>query len=146
MSSCAPAASEHAHRVGVIHHHPRAELLGKRKDLRQGSDIAFHAKQTIHHQQFARFFRQTSEYPFEMLHVVVAVAFNFATAQDRPVDDTGVILLIQNHNVPASNQRTDRPQVHLHAGRENQGCFLANPVSQFFFQLFDDGHVAVQEP
>jgi len=56
-----------------------------------------------------------------------------------------VVFFIENDNITLADQRADGPKVHLHAGGEHQGGFLAHPFRQFPLQIFNQGHVAVQK-
>ena len=51
-----------------------------------------------------------------MPNVVVAEAFDLAHTQAGPIDDAGVIFLIEDDDVFLAYQRADRAKVDLHAG------------------------------
>ena len=66
-------------------------------------------------------------------------------AQAGAVDDAGVVVLVQDHDIAAADQGADGAQVDLHAGREDQRCFLAHPLGQLALQLLVHLQGAVQE-
>jgi len=75
----------------------------------------------------------------------VTETFNLAAAQKRTIHDAGVVFFIENDNVILANQSANGAQVHLHAGGKHQRGFHANPFCQLSLQIFNQGHVSVQE-
>ena len=67
---------------------------------------------------------------------------HLAPRQPGAVYDAGMVVFIEHRHITPANQRADRPQVGLHAGREHQRRFLADPLGQLGFKLF----VQLQRP
>jgi len=80
-----------------------------------------------------------------MPDIVVAEALDLAHAQTGSVDDAGMVFFVEDDGVVLADQGADCAEVDLHAGREYQGGFLADPFRQLTLEIFDDGHVAIQE-
>ena len=53
VDRAAAVRSEHPARVGVVHHHDAAELLGERAQCRQRTEVAVHAEYAVGDEELA---------------------------------------------------------------------------------------------
>ena len=65
------AFAQNSDRMRVIHHHRRPVLFGQPAQLRQPNDVAFHAENTVHHDELAGFGIDFLQPLLQRLHVVM---------------------------------------------------------------------------
>ena len=77
--------------------------------------------------------------------IVVLESLDVPERQPGPVDDAGVVLLVQVDGVPLAHETGDGAQVHLEAGRERDGGLLTHELGQPLFELHVEVERSVQE-
>jgi hypothetical protein len=141
------ARPEHAGRVRVVAHHPRAVPLGDLHDFGDRADVtghredAFGVDDAAARQAFVLF-----EKPLEIGGVVVLEASRAVRHQPRAVDQTRVVLAVEVQDVAASAQRRNRRGGREEAGAEDQRGLLSEEVRQFGLKGLVELESAGQEP
>ncbi len=140
-----PPAAQHADGVGVVHHETGVVFLAEGDDLRQRSDVAAHAEDAVHDHEFAGLRIATLQASLQAGHVIVAEALHLAEGEAAAVNDAGVVLFVCDHDVCPTHQGSDRPQIGLEAGAENQRGLLADEGRQLALQFPVEFQGAVEE-
>src|SRR4030066_1353800 len=73
-------------------------------------------------------------------------AFDFSPPKPCTINNTSMIIFIQDNRITPTHQSADRPKVDLHSSGKNQSCFFPHPFSQFTLQLFVQFQGSIQKP
>ena len=100
INRSSPVASQHAGRMGIVHHHDGSVLLGDVAELIERTDIAIHREDAVtdeHSTAWLVF--NAGQLLFRVGDVFMPEDQNLGTGQPGPVDDRGVVELVRNDEI-----------------------------------------------
>ena len=107
----AAALADDAEAVRVVHHHPRAVLLGERDDLRKLGNVAAHGEHAVRYDKYTALLRYALELGFKVGHVRVLIAQHFPVGQLAAVIYAGMVLAVAYHIVVPPDYGADYAEV-----------------------------------
>jgi len=142
-SACAQAAGA----VRIIEQHHRVRVVGPLHDLRHGRDVAVHAVDTVDGDQHASGLRPHAfERLGEGLDVAVTEDRDLGAGEPGAVDDRGVVELVGDQHVAASDESRDHPDVRHVAGVEGQRGLASEERCELGLEGLVAREVARDEP
>ena len=94
------ARAEHAGRVRLVDHQPRAVRLAELDDPRQGGDVALHREDAVDHDEHAAaVVCRALEHLLELVEAVVAERAQLGAREQAAVEDRGVVAGVGDHGV-----------------------------------------------
>ena len=133
----ATGRADKAHRMGVIYHHQRIELVGEIADAAQVGDHPVHREDAVGgDKNMARaFLPRLNQTGAQRLHIVIGVAIALRLAEPYAVDNRSVIERVGNNRVFRVEQRFKQAAVGIEAGGIENGILHAEKRRQLFLQL-----------
>jgi hypothetical protein len=95
----------------LIDHQPRMVTPAEVDDLRQIDNVPIHAEDGVDDDQSGAAARGLLQPRFQVLHVVVAKADKIGAGQQTAVDDAGMVELVAEDRVVASDERRNGRQI-----------------------------------
>ena len=131
------ARAEHAGAVRLVDHQPRAEARAQVGDL---AAAARRRPPSRRRRRRRRGCRRSSrarllERALELVDPVVAEGAQLRAAEDAAVEDRGVVAGVGDDGVARRQQRAERREVRLRAGREDERLLGAHPVGDLLLEL-----------
>ena len=131
--------------MGLVDHQPRAVALAQLADVDQRRDVALHREDAVDdHQHAAAVALCASKHLLELLQAVVAEGAQLRAREQAAVEDRGVVARIRDHGVAEAEDRAERAEVGLVAGREHERVLAAHPLGELGLQFEVQWHGAVQ--
>src|SRR2546422_7382275 len=117
VHGASPVAPEHAGSVGIVHHHDAPVLFGQCDKLREWGDVPVHRKDAGGDQELAALaaFELLQSF-FAGLDVLVGKDFDLGAGEPAAVDDGGVVELVGDNHVVASEDGLNRAGVGRKTG------------------------------
>ena len=116
-------------RMGIIHHHQRAILIGQITEGGQIGDVAIHRKHPIGGDHFKTTAGGFFQLCFQVGHVVVFVAVPLRFAQPDAINDTRMIQLIGNNRIGLAQQGLEQSAIGIEAGGIKNGVLGAEKLA-----------------
>src|SRR5208337_4366906 len=112
-------------------------------ELRQGGDVALHGENPVCNEQLATLAAfNFSQDVFARLHVLVRENLYFGAREPAAVDDGGMIELVRDDDVFASQDGLHRSRIGGESGLENHRSLDVFEPGDFLLQLHVDRHGA----
>jgi hypothetical protein len=148
LAGTAAVRAEHPDAVGVVDHEAHAEALLERDDLVELRDVSLHGEDAVDHDEdaTARIPGRDLELLLEVCHVVVLVLVVLAEAETTAVDDAGVVEVVEDGDVAASQQRGEHAEIHLEAGGEGERGVALHELGDLLLELDVDVEGAIEQP
>ena len=126
IDGAASLRAEHSAGVCVVHHHDAAELVCYVTKTGQRAQVAVHAEHAVGDEQRSLAAGNVREDRAGRRDVAVGKHFDRRATQASAVDDAGVIQLVGNDDVVATEERRDGTGIRCEATLEDHGgfCFL----------------------
>ena len=115
IDGAAAVLSEHAARVGVVHHHDAPYSSASGAEIRQRAQVAVHAEHAVGDEQLALPGRQLAEDLARGVGVAMREHLDGRAAQATAVDDARVVQLVRDDDVLFREDRRDRAGVRREA-------------------------------
>ena len=139
----APAASQHARSVRVVHHHDAVVFLGEFAQFRQRRDIAVHRENAVRDDQLlSRKIRVLLQDALAVLHILVLENFDGRFRKPRTIDDRSMIQLVGNDQVFLAKHRSDSSRVGRKTRLKHHAGFHVLKGSNLLLQLDVQSHRA----
>src|SRR3989441_9249586 len=123
---CPPAsAAQDPDAVSVVNHHARGEFSRRGHDLGQRSNVALHREHTIHDDEAPTDPVIVLQLALEVRGVAMLEFAYVAEGEARPVDDAGVVELVEIDRIPLADEARERPEIDLVPSGECHGGRLA---------------------
>ena len=140
------ARAEHAGAVRLVDHEPRAEALAEVADRRQRRDVALHREDAVDDDEDAAAVAgRLLERALELVHAVVAERAQLRPREQAAVEDRGVVAGVGDHRVAGGEDRAERADVRLVAGREDDRVVGAHPLGDLGLELEVQRRRAVEQ-
>ncbi len=111
----------------------------------QRRDVALHREDAVDdHQHAAAVALCASEHLLELLQPVVAEGAQLRAREQAAVEDRGVVAGVGDHGVADAEDRAERAEVGLVAGREHERVLAAHPLGDLRLQFEVQRRGAVQ--
>ena len=131
----------------LVDHEPRAEAPAQVGDLRQRRDVALHREHAVDDDEDpAAVLLRLAERALELVHLVVAKRAQLRAAEDAAVHDRRVDAGVDDDRVAGGQQRPQRGEVGLRAGRADERLLGAHPLGDLLLELEVQGDRAVEQP
>jgi hypothetical protein len=111
IDDAAPATPQHSLAVSVIDHQQNIVLASDLVQLRQRSDIAIHAEDTIGDNQPLSVFAGLGDPAAQIIDIVMLISHDLRPAQPAAIDDAGVVQLVGENHIATTDQRGDSRQI-----------------------------------
>ena len=109
-------------------------------DLRQRGDVALHREDAVDDDEHAAAVaRRPLELLLELVEPVVAERAQLGPREQAAVEDRGVVAGVGDHRVARAEQRAERAEVGLVAGREDDRVLGAHPLGELALELAGAG-------
>ena len=145
VASSASLPSDDTDSMRIIHHNSSIIFFGESDNAWQVGDIAFHAENTIHDDQFRPVTLCSAQLLFERLHVVVAVFNHFAKGKSGAVNNRGMYKFVDENIIVTASQGGYGTQIGLESGTVKQYGLFVQVISQRLFQFDVNFECAVEE-
>ena len=144
--SAVAVRSENAEGVRVVERERGPVFPGHPHERRHVRDVAFHRVHAVHHDHRALARAVPLHAALEVGEVAMVEALGFAVGHLGPVDDRGMVELVQIDHFAAADEPGDEAEVGRVAGGEDQTGFLAQEFGQRVLELLVEVQRPVQEP
>jgi hypothetical protein len=140
------ARAEHAGGVRLVDHEARPEALAQVADGLERGDVALHREHAVDDDEDpAVVAAGLLERALELVHAVVAVRAELRARQQAAVEDRGVVARVGDDRVARREDRPERADVRLVAGREDDRVLGAHPVGELALELEVQRRRAVEQ-
>jgi len=122
--------------VRLVHHQAGAVLRAEIADLRQGGDVALHRVDAVDDDEHAAaVLARALQLLLEAVEAVVAERAQLGPREQDAVEDRGVVPRVRDDRVAGREDRPERADVRLVAGREDDAVLGAHPRGELGLQL-----------
>src|SRR5438128_1126551 len=120
LAGAGAASAEDAGAVRLVDHQAGAIALAELDDAGQVADVALHREDAVDdYEHAAAIVCGALQHLLQLVHAVVAEGPQLGAGEAAAVEDRGVVAGVDDHGVARLEDRADRAQVRLVAGRED---------------------------
>ena len=146
LGGAGAARPEHAGAVRLVDHQPRAVALAQLADLAQRRDVALHREDAVDDDQHAAAVAARAlQGLLQFVQAVVPEGAQLRAREHAAVEDRGVVAGVGDHGVTGCEDRAQRADVGLVAGREDDRVLGTDPLGDLALELEVQRDRAVQQ-
>ena len=145
VANASTLLSEHTKPVGLVNHDAAIVLVLQFNNLGQLGQVTLHGEHAIHNDEFHSLMGKALQHPFQVGHVVVLIMELGGKAKSSSVNDAGMVAVVTNDIVSATNYNGKHSRVDRESRGEAQGVVLMLKGGKFFLQLYMNVEGSIKE-